>query len=485
MSYNIQEQFQRQGYFGIKITPLGANMVLMEEQEEGELQALLLEAKSWLDQWFSQVKPWEPELVDNERLLWVRVYGIPAHAWHVNFFDLICKPYGTFINADDGTTKKNVMDVARLLMRRKGQRVVDDSFEAIVNGVVFPIRIVEDSYGPMRIVLPANDHHEGRVVSDDNSDEEDGLVNTEAAIFMEDQQAHDDEEREFDRESVQSLALIEFENSKGIRIFEDNTVLDGSQAGEEIVETVMPSHNMLLSKEDLFFTNVERIANNDEPPLIRTVFSSTGNMAENRGAFSDSELLGEVGHKKPKSLLKKSVVTEVPKRGANTSTVSKHAPESLKKRSLYLNNNNNNVASKIHHNLVDSNNMGLSKTVISNNTSSNALSGAATIHDKPVTCVRNPIGRVKKPKVAATNSISSAGAVLCCSSIQSSDIRNCNKQILKRRDNDVTSKIWKGAKGLGIGEGADEDECTRRIQNNEKRDEEGRNRRAQQKKVNK
>ncbi|PNX69705.1 hypothetical protein L195_g056866, partial [Trifolium pratense] len=217
---------------------------------------------------------------------------------------------------------------------------------------------------------------------------------------MEDQQAHDDEEREFDRESVQSLALIEFENSKGIRIFEDNTVLDGSQAGEEIVETVMPSHNMLLSKEDLFFTNVERIANNDEPPLHRTVLSSTGNMAENRGAFSDSELLGEVGHKKPKSLLKKSVVSAVPKRGANTSTVSKHAPESLKERPLYHNNNNNNSASKIHNNLVASNNMGLSKTVISNNTSSNALSGAVTIHDKPVTCVRNPIGRVKKPKVA-------------------------------------------------------------------------------------
>ncbi|MCI81135.1 hypothetical protein A2U01_0102407, partial [Trifolium medium] len=42
-----------QGYFGIKITPLGANMVLMEEQEEGELQALHDDAKDWLAQWFS------------------------------------------------------------------------------------------------------------------------------------------------------------------------------------------------------------------------------------------------------------------------------------------------------------------------------------------------------------------------------------------------------------------------------------------------
>ncbi|PNX66796.1 hypothetical protein L195_g063217, partial [Trifolium pratense] len=38
-----------------------------------------------------------------------------------------------------------------------------------------------------------------RVVSDDSSDEEDGLVNTEAAVYMEVQQAHDEEERESDR----------------------------------------------------------------------------------------------------------------------------------------------------------------------------------------------------------------------------------------------------------------------------------------------
>ncbi|MCI32149.1 hypothetical protein A2U01_0053361, partial [Trifolium medium] len=35
MSYNIQDEFHRQGYFRIKITPLGANMVLLEDLEVG------------------------------------------------------------------------------------------------------------------------------------------------------------------------------------------------------------------------------------------------------------------------------------------------------------------------------------------------------------------------------------------------------------------------------------------------------------------
>ncbi|MCI61157.1 hypothetical protein A2U01_0082414, partial [Trifolium medium] len=45
MSYNIQEIFHSQGYFGDKVTPLGANLVLLEGREEGEVQALLEEAK--------------------------------------------------------------------------------------------------------------------------------------------------------------------------------------------------------------------------------------------------------------------------------------------------------------------------------------------------------------------------------------------------------------------------------------------------------
>jgi hypothetical protein len=45
MSYNIQNAFHRQGYFGVKVTPLGANLTLLEGQEEGEVQALMDDAK--------------------------------------------------------------------------------------------------------------------------------------------------------------------------------------------------------------------------------------------------------------------------------------------------------------------------------------------------------------------------------------------------------------------------------------------------------
>ncbi|CAK8570608.1 unnamed protein product [Lathyrus sativus] len=53
MSYDVQESFHTEGYFTIKVTPLGANLCLLEEMEEGELKIIMDEAQDWLAQWFS------------------------------------------------------------------------------------------------------------------------------------------------------------------------------------------------------------------------------------------------------------------------------------------------------------------------------------------------------------------------------------------------------------------------------------------------
>ncbi|MCI20323.1 hypothetical protein A2U01_0041485, partial [Trifolium medium] len=82
------------------------------------------------------------------------------------------------------------------------------------------------------------------------------------------------------------------------------------------------------------------------------------------------------------------------------------------------------------------------------------------------------------------SSVYSAGEILCCSSINSSDIRNCNKIFLRKYDREVASKVWNGAlelevevtslaeavtKNLGA-QGNTEEECIQEIQENEKRD---------------
>lgn len=85
ISYNIHNSFEIEVYFSIKATPLGANLCLLEEIEDGEIKNMISEGKSWWSQWFSDIREWKEEEVDNERVTWLRVYGIPCHAWSFSF----------------------------------------------------------------------------------------------------------------------------------------------------------------------------------------------------------------------------------------------------------------------------------------------------------------------------------------------------------------------------------------------------------------
>jgi hypothetical protein len=70
-------------------------------------------------------------------------------------------------------------------------------------------------------------------------------------------------------------------------------------------------------------------------------------------------------------------------------------------------------------------------------------------------CRNSPSRHRKGAK--SSNSLSSAGTVLCCSSLSSSDIRNCNRRAAENHDLITAQKVWKGAVDLGV-EGEDTEE---------------------------
>lgn len=59
--------------FFIKVTPLGANLCLLEESEEGEIRNLIREGKYWWSQWFTCIREWNKDDIDNEIVAWIRV----------------------------------------------------------------------------------------------------------------------------------------------------------------------------------------------------------------------------------------------------------------------------------------------------------------------------------------------------------------------------------------------------------------------------
>jgi hypothetical protein len=91
---------------------------------------------------------------------------------------------------------------------------------------------------------------------------------------------------------------------------------------------------------------------------------------------------------------------------------------------------------------------------------------------------RNPPYRIK-PRKQRENSQWSAGGVLCCSSLDSSDIRNCNKRFVAQLNHEAAQKVWNGAIDLGVVGDEGDEFYVKRILINENSEKEARNHREQ------
>lgn len=156
-TYDLQEIFNREGFFSIYITPLGANLCLLEDRVDGTISTLLAEDGDWIKRWFKVIRPWSPSDVDDCRISWVKCFGIPCHAWLPHVFSSILAPVGEFLCADDSIRNKVKMDVARLLVKTQKTKTVDEDLEIVINNTTFPVKILEDFHTPLRLVPPEID----------------------------------------------------------------------------------------------------------------------------------------------------------------------------------------------------------------------------------------------------------------------------------------------------------------------------------------
>lgn len=150
-AYNIQTNFEMEGVFAVRITPLGANLCLLEELEDGYLSYLIGERNVWWKQWFSDIHPWKASNVDDSRITWFRFYGIPCHPWCSNFCVLLANSVVVFVCVDEIKPAGSSMDIARIMVRILVDFTMMDTVQVLIDGEVFNLIMREDSYGPIRI----------------------------------------------------------------------------------------------------------------------------------------------------------------------------------------------------------------------------------------------------------------------------------------------------------------------------------------------
>ncbi|KEH16293.1 hypothetical protein MTR_0242s0010, partial [Medicago truncatula] len=77
----VQNRIADAGFVNLDIIPLGADRVFLRSRSEIDILDMLGEAKDFFDHFFKNVVRCDKEVVPFRRGAWVRLYGIPIHAW--------------------------------------------------------------------------------------------------------------------------------------------------------------------------------------------------------------------------------------------------------------------------------------------------------------------------------------------------------------------------------------------------------------------
>ncbi|XP_058733331.1 uncharacterized protein LOC131604934 [Vicia villosa] len=117
VALKIKQIFYEEGLFSIRITLLGPNLCVLEDLVCGEVEALIEERRGWWENWFSVLRPWVPNDVDQERFTCLRISGIPCNAWGEGFFKLVTEIVGIFIKCEESTETRIKMDEASVCIK--------------------------------------------------------------------------------------------------------------------------------------------------------------------------------------------------------------------------------------------------------------------------------------------------------------------------------------------------------------------------------
>lgn len=85
-SFCMQSILEIEGFYNVRASAMGPNMVLLEDVVERALKEFMEEDNYRWKDWFKEVRGWKENETDSKRMLILRVFGVPCLAWNTIFF---------------------------------------------------------------------------------------------------------------------------------------------------------------------------------------------------------------------------------------------------------------------------------------------------------------------------------------------------------------------------------------------------------------
>jgi len=141
---DVQNRIADAGFSDIVITSVGANIVLLRSSSNVLFHTRINDAKEFFDHFFTNLVRWEKEILSFQRGVWLRIYGVPIHAWNASFFKLCSLDCGRFLRTNACSVEKERFDYARVLVATSSYEIINCSEEILIDGVLVTVKIFEE-----------------------------------------------------------------------------------------------------------------------------------------------------------------------------------------------------------------------------------------------------------------------------------------------------------------------------------------------------
>uniref|UniRef100_K7MMW2 RRM domain-containing protein n=1 Tax=Glycine max TaxID=3847 RepID=K7MMW2_SOYBN len=93
----------------------------------------------------SELQKWSSNIQPTHRLTWVLLWGLPPTVWEAEYMEKVLVDIGEMVEVDENVEDRRRMDVARILIWTKLRPAIQETVQAIIDGVEYALDVVEDT----------------------------------------------------------------------------------------------------------------------------------------------------------------------------------------------------------------------------------------------------------------------------------------------------------------------------------------------------
>ena len=141
---SIKESFVMGGFSLVKLRYLGGRFALLSCEEEGSLRKIITDNRSWFDEIFTSVTPWDGSFELKERCAWIRCRGILLQLWCNQSFSKVGAVVGEVVETDEATEKRETLEFARVRVKTLVSSTINMEKDFVINGCQCKVTFEEE-----------------------------------------------------------------------------------------------------------------------------------------------------------------------------------------------------------------------------------------------------------------------------------------------------------------------------------------------------